>query len=300
MMTGSWIFLALIVAFTQAGLSLVSEHFKVKAVHLLVWLRIFAVGALLPVTFFVPWPTDPLFYGLVAVTAFIFVYCDVISFGMIAKNGAGTVSRIQSLVAITAFIVWTAISPHLFGEYLASPFRSAGIVAAIIGATYFAMRMRRRCVISQETLRVMIGPIVMAAIGIAISKHAVQLTAPLSGAVYYTLVQGSLMLVIYAFILLFRPLSSRIQHFGMESAFTTKKAVMAGACGAALHIVHMLCKYMAYAWVENPAYVAVIGLTSPLWILLFYKLVKRQEKADVLSGLGIVFCAVLLIIFTQF
>jgi hypothetical protein len=35
-------------------------------------------------------------------------------------------------------------------------------------------------------------------------------------------------------------------------------------------------------------------LTGPFWIMLFYKLVKHQEKGDIVSGLGIVASAIIL------
>ncbi len=53
---------------------------------------------------------------------------------------------------------------------------------------------------------------------------------------------------------------------------------------------HLICKSYAYIIVDNPAYVSVVILTTPLWVMLYYKLVKiqtelsREPSVDALSN----------------
>lgn len=294
----TWVLYAVIAAITAAAIKIVSERVKIKAIHLMVWLRIFAVLMLFPFILFLPAPSDPLFYLLVAVTAFIFVYSDLHAFGLAAKNGAGVVSRIEPLITVVVFFLWTAITPSLLSVYIESPLRTLGIFGALGGATYFALRLRR-CAVSLETLRYMWKPLLVSAVGTVIAKTAIDLVDPLSGAFYYTWMQGIFMLCIYGVISKTPLLANRVPDFGMQSLFFTRNALVAGLCAAVFHVVHMIAKYHAYAATENPAYISVVLLTGPLWILLFYKATKRREDADILSGLGVVFCALLLIFATR-
>ena len=60
----------------------------------------------------------------------------------------------------------------------------------------------------------------------------------------------------------------------------------------------MVFKNYAMVYVPNPAYQAAIGLTAPLFVALFYLLVKHREEGDVKNGMGVVACAVLLALAT--
>jgi hypothetical protein len=51
-----------------------------------------------------------------------------------------------------------------------------------------------------------------------------------------------------------------------------------------------------FAMTENPAYLTVMLFTDALWVLLIYKIIGRKEESDILSGIGIVFCAMGLIL----
>ncbi len=65
-------------------------------------------------------------------------------------------------------------------------------------------------------------------------------------------------------------------------------------------ITHIATKNIAYTYVVNPAYVTLIGLSTPLFVAIFYHLTKRQDDTDSIAGFGIVISAVFLIILTRF
>lgn len=57
---------------------------------------------------------------------------------------------------------------------------------------------------------------------------------------------------------------------------------------------HMIFKMYAVGFATNPSYVAALGMTTPIFILLYYRLIAHKEQGDVKNGMGIVLCAVLL------
>lgn len=293
-----WVFFAILAALAQAGTFLLNEYFKVRSIHLLFWMRLFNALMLLPAAFFIPWPSEPIFYILVLMTSIMFAYNDVMYFGLVAKVGAGVVSRIQPLEVGLTFVLWVVISPWLITSYMEEPLRALGIVAALFGSIYFSLRLRR-CKISQDTFRFLLPAICIGGVGIVISSTAMQHSDYVSGVFWYAFLQSILGVIIYTVVFRIPALSDKVVHLGTSAALTDKRVIIAGLCMALGWLIHTPSKYFAISSVENPAYVTVIGLTGPFWILLIYKLIRRREEADVISGLGIVVCAILLVIFTQ-
>lgn len=108
-----------------------------------------------------------------------------------------------------------------------------------------------------------------------------------SGVFVYVFVQSIVMLV---FALLFNTKGQTVH----VSDFFNRKQFFCSALLAVVMLITILSRVYAFRYVDNPAYVNAIVLTSPFWVMLFYKLVKHEEKGDILSGVGIVFCAIVL------
>ncbi len=144
------------------------------------------------------------------------------------------------------------------------------------------------------------GPAILAgATGIVFGKLAMEHSPLHSGVVYFAFIQSCVTLAILLLLMNLPFLKRKLPHLTMESRLFDKKTILAGALVAFFWLLHMPAKYYGISLVENPAYVTVIALTAPFWILLAYKLIGHKEDSDVWSGLGIVFCAMLLVAFTQ-
>ncbi len=294
----SWIFFALVAAVSQAALPLMNEYFQVRSIYLMFWMRALVLIAISPLIFVFTPPEDPLFYLFVFMSGCIFAYFDLVYIGLGASKGAGAVTRIEPLSVGATFLMWLMFAPALLGEYMSSPLRSGAILLAFAGSIYFGLRLRH-CEISRDTLRQMALPIVLGALGIILGKLAMDHSEVGSGVAYYCLVQTFTAFSIYV-IILNTPILARLDpNVHLKASLFDKKLLIAGGCIALNWLIHTPSKYYAIDQVENPAYVTVITLTSPLWVLLVYKLIGRREKADITSGLGIVFCALILVLATQ-
>jgi hypothetical protein len=53
---------------------------------------------------------------------------------------------------------------------------------------------------------------------------------------------------------------------------------------------------MALQTAEHPAYLSVILFTDALWIVLIHRVTGRRDSSNIWAGLGIVACAVALIV----
>lgn len=294
-----WIVFAAVAAASLAGFFLVNEIFRVGAIHLAWWMRGIVFAFCLPFLSVFAWPDDPVFYLLMFCSAAIFSTSDIAALGMSGKNGAGSVSRIEPLTVGSTFVLWCALTPQMVFQYLNEPLRALGIIATLLGCLYFALRLRR-CEINRETLRVLSPFILSGAVGIVLGKMAMDRVPPPEGAYFYALLQCGLAFFFYSAAMRISAVSSRIPAFGSSSGLFDRRVMLAGFCGAMVWLIHAPSKYTAISMVENPAYVTVIGLTGPLWVLLAHKIMGTKERGDVVSGLGIVLCAALLVIFSRF
>ena len=294
----AWVLLALLSMAAQTGMALTNEYFKVRALHMLWWMRLIAIIALLPFMHFYTPPADPWFYIYVAVGAVIFCYFDLVYFGLTAKSGAGVVTRIGPLVTAGTFVLWTAITPSLVADYMTTPLRTAGIVASLAGSVFFSMRLKN-CPVSWGALKIMAPYMLLASIGICFGKLAMQHAAPHEGVFYYTFLQSIIVWVLYAGMAVAPASWKFVPHLDLNSSLRDKRVFIAGLCAAAGWIVATLSKWSAISTVENPAYVGTVSLCEPFLILLIYRLLQRKEEAKIADGIGIVACAVALVFFTQ-
>lgn len=294
----TWFLLSMVASWMAAVMLFTNEFSRLKAIHLMFWLRIVAFVLILPGLFIFQPPEDILFYVLVVLTVPIFIYSDLVTFGYAGSGGAGQVSRLMPLSVAVTFIAWLCVTPSLVSSYMADPARAAGIVVTLAAIIFFTLRLRQ-CPLNEQALRTLILPVFAAGIGVVLSKSALEIAGNLSGVYYYILVQCALMLACYM-CLLHRPvLCRKIPDFELQSFLLSKKALLAGIVAGAAHVMHLATKGYAYMLVENPAYVAAVVLSSSVWILLIYKIIGKREDADLKPGFGIVFCAIILAILTS-
>lgn len=296
----SWIPFAILTAIGVALIPLINEYFKIRGLYLAFWMRAFSCVVLFPVFFLYAPPAEILFYLYVALASLCFAFVDVIYIGLAARLGAGVVSRIEPMSTGFAFILWLIVTPALVFQYMGEPLRAAGIMASFAGAFYFSSRLRR-CDISREALQRLLPVVLAIAVGSVFAKLAMDHSPLFEGVLYYITVQAFFLTGVYAVIIRgrFFEVEGGALDESVSHKFFDKKTLLAGAVMGVNWFIHTPSKQYAFSLVENPAYVMLIGLASPLVVIAVYRLIGRKEKADVFSGLGVVACAVLLVVSTQ-
>lgn len=288
-----WVVLALAAAISTAAIALVSEYQKHPTVARLFWLRLWSFLALLPVSFFLEWPRNPVFYGCMLALSLLICGSDALYYGSAKDNGAGVTTRIEPLSVLMTFALWLAIAPSLVTEYLSKPLITAGIIVCFLGAGYFALRLRH-CEISFSVMKKLAPVIVIMAFVSILGKTAMDAGGnPLDAAAVYIVVQCGLMVLFYG-------AASFVAPKFTGSLKPDRAMLMSAAMMAVCSVIHIATKNIAYTFVPNPAYVTVLGLTAPLFVAMYYKLKARADDTDKFAGFGIVMCALALIILTRF
>lgn len=301
MQGGGWALFALFAAGFSAIFYLINQYLKQPGYLLVFWMRVAVVVALTPVMTMFAWPTDPRFYICVALTVVFSTYADIRSFDVVARYGGGVVSRLQPLIVWGAFAVWFLFDPFQLGRYTADPVRAAGIIGALVGCVYFAMRMHRSP-LNRAAFYEMLPALLAYVLTTVLNKYAL-MHGPLNGAVYgYMYVQSALAVLCaggYAFYRLRQPLPVKPVEPPVLTVPAWSALPLAVVLAASAWICHMIYKNYAMVFTANPSYVAAIGLTAPVYIALFYKAIGHKENEETLSGYGILACALVLVLFTM-
>jgi hypothetical protein len=283
-----WAIAGLITAVMGAAMMLLQEKqkasgFAVAVLNKAVIVIILTVPALINGL-----PDQPHFYILCAVSAVIFAISDVIFFNLVTRSGAGVVSRVLPLNIVFIFIAWLFFDPLLVARYIANPWQTAGIVAAIMGAAISAAILKK-CTFSWDAIKYGWFIILAGVMGSVVTKKAMFGIEPMKAALAYVPIQASMMLVCWiVFYAIKRPIPLK--------DFVSKQSLKAGGSIGVVTTIMVLCSVYGVAVAENPAYMSALFHLSSVFVIIYYRLTKHTENANVKAGMGIVFSAILLIL----
>ncbi len=284
----SWALLGLVTACLTSTMMLMQERFKVDGYALPFWIKISCIIVTLPFVVLFGIPADPLFYVYLGLTALLYAISDVVFFTAIPKTSAGAVARLVPTASVFSFIIWFAIDPALLTKYMAAPVISALIFMTLCLFAYFAFRLKK-CTVTMETIRCVWFVILAATIGPLLTKLTTY-HADMKQAIYaYVFFQALMMVILwYIFLLVRRPIPMSV----FFAPATIRPGLLIGLVAAAM----VLMKFTIFYYVDNPAYIPAIVALDSVIIIAYYKLRGIRHEGDIISGLGIVACAVLLIV----
>lgn len=288
MISPLWAFFGLMAALLSSGMMLSQEKLRVNGYALAFWVKVVSAFVTLPFVIYHGIPDDPLFYLYLFATAVIYAVSDVIFFSGINKTDAGAVARLVPSAAVFSFLIWFIIQPSLFFEYVEQPVIALAIFGVLCAFAFFAFRLKH-CAVTVKTIKAIWFVIVAATIGPLFTKLTI-FHAEREIAVYsYVFFQAIMMLGLWVvFLILRKPIQTSL----LLSHDTIVKSIVVGIFSAAM----VLVKFLAFYFVDNPAYIPAIIAMDTVIILFIHKMWGKKTEANLKAGMALVFCAALLII----
>lgn len=267
---------------------LLQERLKVNGFALAFWNKVACILFMAPVMAYMGLPDSPVFYALVAGQAMLWVVSDVVFFTAIPKVGAGPVSRLLPLSTIATFCLWFLFDPGLFGQYLQTPWRSLAVFVILCASVGFAVRLKR-CPVSWAAMRMIWFVLFAAVVGPIgfklVARHADISQGPFAFVVCEAVVMVGCWILWW---MVRRPIPADVLF--------NRDAARAGLAIGSVSSVMVAANFAAVHYADNPALIHGIRITDAAMILLVYKAIGKREDADVKAGLGIVACAILIIV----
>jgi hypothetical protein len=287
-----WISLGIIAAIVSSGIPLVQEKHKGNPFAVAIWVKIGVALLTLPFVMYLGLPDNPRFYIFAGLSAAIWSISDVIYYRSVSEVGAGVVSRVLPSAAILSFLVWFVINPDQLQKYLDNPVQGGLIFLIIIAASLLAMLMKK-CPVSWRGLQLVWFVLLAAAIGPLVEKISMGDEPSIKAPFAMTFIQAVMMLGFWAiFAAVKRPITFK--------TFTLPTSWKTGLMISTFMTVVLCSRFAALQYVEHPAFLSVILFTDSLWILLYYRLIGRNDGSKIWAGLGIVGCAAALVLVKSF
>lgn len=287
-----WFVLALSAAMVTASIPLVQEKFKANGFALALWIKVFVMVLTVPALLYVGVPDHPLFYVYLAATAVLYSISDVVYFNAVPKVGSGVVTRLLPVSVIVTFFAWFIVDPALLQSYISQPVLAAGIVAILMVFFYCATRIKQ-CAASWDGLRQLWFPIVAACIGPILSKLSMNYAGEVQAPFAYTCIQAAMMIGCFG---IFQMVRKPVSRSTLMAGAVIRPAILM----AVISSIMIVLKMKAIQLVDNPAFVSMVVFTDALWVLLVYRLIGKKEHANIWAGLGIVACAVAVLLLKTF
>lgn len=283
-----WAVFGLTAASLSAIFMLVQERLKIDGFAMAFWNKVGCAIMMLPAVLYFGFPEGWLFYAILCGTALLWVVSDVHFFSAIPKVGAGTVSRVLPLSIIITFFLWFAFDHALLQKYLEEPVRSSLLVMTLCASVFFATRLRH-CKISWHAFRLLWFVICASIVGPILLKLITQQVSIEKGPFAFVFCEALFMVTCWIiWYAVRRPVPKEVLF--------SKKAAKAGILVGFISGGMVASNFAAMMYVDNPALVPAVKFTDTIIILIAYKLTGRKEEADVVSGLGIIVCAAVIIL----
>ena len=283
-----WILLGFAAAIISTVVPLTQDRQKINGFAFAVWIKITVVVLNLPFVIIMGWPDNTMFYAVTALTSLLWAISDVVYFSAIGRVGAGVISRTLPIAGIISFPVWFLFDPALLDKYLENPLQFSAICAILLGSAYFAIQIKK-CPVSLEGLRLVWFVLFAAIIGPLIDKLALGHAAAKEAPMAFACVQGFFMLIFWG---LYAKLKNPLPVSEFIKSTTYKPALLAGVGSS----IFLYFRFEALRLCEHPALLTVILMTDALWILLFYRAIGHKDNSNIWAGLGIVGCAIALVL----
>ncbi|PZP57339.1 MAG: hypothetical protein DI586_00735 [Micavibrio aeruginosavorus] len=283
-----WAILGIAAALVSTAIPLFQEKNKANPLALAIIVKTVSAIVILPVVLHQGLPANLNFYLAVSLTSLLWAISDVIYYRAVTQSGAGVVSRLLPSAVVFSFILWFFFDPSLLDRYLANPVQAALIVSIIALSAFFAMQIRK-CPVSWKGFRLVWFVIFAACTGPLLEKMTLG-QAPLAQAPYaFVFVQSCFMLGFWLIFLLIR---KPIKLSTLTSYLSLKTGLVIGLCSA----LAVTLRFMGLQEADHPAYLSILLFTDALWIVLYHKMIGREDGSNIKAGLGIVFCAVALVV----
>ncbi len=283
-----WAVFGLSAASFSAIFMLIQERLKISGFAMAFWNKVGCVLFTLPLAIYFGFPDNPMFYVVIFGGAILWIISDVYFFNAIPKVGAGTVSRVLPIAIILSFFFWFVFDPALLQKYLAEPIKSGLLVVTLCASVYFATRLRN-CPISWEAIRILWFVIAASVAGPILMKIITQQTPIEKGPFAFVFSEALFMITCWLLWWIVRKPVPREVLFD-------KRAIKGGILIGSISCLMVASNFAATAYVDNPALVPAVKFMDTVIILVVYKMTGRKEEADIISGLGIVACAAVIVL----
>lgn len=286
-----WLILALMFSMASAVFSGINRSYKLEGFRLNFYRMAWSFLLLSPLILLLEWPKPSFFYAAAMLHGMAMVIGSAVVLNMASRHNGRIATMFIPVQIFVAFMLWLAVSPDMWAQYLLQPANLIYIALPFALMTYCLFNMRK--VDASFALFLQIAPIgVMYAFADLFAKLTMGDTGIMTTFIYLYVVFGTGLLCATPFLFIptlrIKPEEPLLMPNMLRAGFLLALAGMAGF-GFFLFALRLS---------PNPAYVTAIGTMTPVWIMLYHKYHGIPDEGDTRTALLMVVSAIMLVLLT--
>ncbi|PIZ31380.1 MAG: hypothetical protein COY40_02360 [Alphaproteobacteria bacterium CG_4_10_14_0_8_um_filter_53_9] len=281
-----WLTSALAHSIVTAHNADINRRYKQDGYRLNTFRSFLAALLWLPMVIISPWPTNIYFYPVALFAGLSMMVTFTIGSNLAAKHNGRVALLHVPLSGVIVFITWLLISEKARLHFIEQP--EDVIIALIAGfIMVFALAKMRRHDVSWAIFVQLIPKIFLAAAATILTRLVMPPETLFQNVPVFLFIVFTTCAVAGVAMYPWRPKP--------EKPFFNKNLVKASSLSAIGGSINHTFFLIAIAYAPNPAYVNLIALLTPFWLMLYHKARGIPDNADPFSGLILVLGAMALV-----
>lgn len=293
-----WVFSGIFYGFFMSLYTFINQKYKINGYILGMW-RGFGVTIIsLPVFFLIPFEKKSFFYLLLILQGILTGLYDSSLFTATAKYGTRPTSKMLVFSVPLSLVLTWIVRKGSFGELWHTPISFFMIVLAVLGymVCYYRMLKKKVC---KELVFSILPAVIAWSVMSSLTYEIMNYNNIATGLIYYLTI-AMFVSGVYNLIFYFLTQRKAITWIYIKNNIFSQRVMNVGLLLVLFSAVLIITKGIALDLAPNTAYVTMLSLTFPLWVMFFNYWIKSKEESSFSWGMGSLFFLFLMIGFTLF
>lgn len=287
-MSGLWILAALASSLLSAQNVEMNRRARQEGFRLNLWRMALSAVFWLPLALLQQqWPTNPLFYIVAAASGIAMIAGFTIQNDLALKHNGRVAILHMPLKAMLVFLVWMAVSSTARSHLLENPLHVLGVVISL-AIMVAALYTFRRHDVSWSSFKAILPIVALYGAGDILVRLTLDPTVLSEQLIIFLFVLSATSAVVSGLLLPWRPQP--------ELPLLTPSLVRAGGWAAFGSAMNQVCFFIALVTGPSPAYVSMVALLAPVWLLAYHRFAGVRDDASPVAGTIVVLAAILLMV----
>ncbi|MBI1309092.1 MAG: hypothetical protein GC129_04465 [Proteobacteria bacterium] len=241
----------------------------------------------LPLALLQNWPGEPMFYIAAIFGGAAMIVGFTITQDLAQKHNGRVAVLHMPLKAMAVFAVWFVLSAHAREHLMTQPLKIFGIAVCMVTMMVALLSFRRHDV-SWSSLKAVLPIVVLYGAGDIMARLVVNRDLLSDQLVIYLFMVSLSSASFSAMLLPWRP--------KRELPLVTPSLMRAAGWAAFGSTLNQVLFFTALVLGPSPAYVSMLALLAPVWLLAYHKLAGVKDDASPLAGTVVVGVAIILMV----
>lgn len=288
-----WVACGVVVSILVGVVSELNRRFQLDGFRLNFWRSLFILLFLMPMIPFVEWPeSNSLLYPVAILGGCISVFGNTIRLNLAASHNGRVATLFSPIKTFTLFVMWLLVDEDSWMRMINQPLETLGVLLMFLVAGFALFHMRKNDN-TWQALLLMVPVGFLYAVNDVFGKMALDgEETDKFGAIMVLLVVGFSVSVL---------LSGSViaaRHSPLRP-LAPKGMIKAGFLIGSVTMIKLFVFYYGMVLTPNPAYLAAIMMLTPVWFLIYHRIVGVKDDASPLMGTLMVLSAIGLVVITN-